>query len=70
MKLVMDLAPVMPLRADMDDNRRDPIVRLCTVVGMILEDTSELALTVRGVKDDNLAGRLSKIGEAVRKIHY
>lgn len=48
MKPVMDLSGAMPLRAGMDDDRRDLIIRLSTVVGMIMEDTSELAVTVRG----------------------
>lgn len=68
MKLVMDLSGATPLCRDMNDNRHDLIIRLCTVVGMIMEDTSELALTVRGVDDDNLAGRLGEIDEAVRQM--
>lgn len=65
MKLVMDLAGAMSLGTSMDDDRRDLIIRLCTVIGMIMEDTSELALTVRGVGNAGLNGRLGEIDEAV-----
>lgn len=68
MKLVMDLDAAMPLRPRMDDDQRDLIIRLCTLVGMIMEDTSELALTVRGAGDDKLSGRLAEIDEAVRQM--
>lgn len=36
MKLVMDFRGAIPLRAGMDDDRRDLIVSLCTKVGMIM----------------------------------
>lgn len=65
MKMVMDLSAASPLRPSMDDDRRDFIIRLCTVIGMIMEDTSELALTVRGVRNADLSGRLGEIDEAV-----
>jgi hypothetical protein len=66
MKLIMDLASSGALRAGMDDNRRDLIIRLCTQVGTIMEDPVDLALTLGGVADDHLAGRL--IDAAVRRM--
>lgn len=69
MKLVMDFVGAMSLRAGMDDNRLDLIIRLCTMIGMIMEDTSELALTVRGVGTPHLNGRLDEIDKAVRQMH-
>lgn len=64
----MDLSGAMPLRADMDDDRRDLIVSLCTQVGMIMEDTSDLALTVRDITDEDLADRVDAIDIAIRRM--
>lgn len=58
----------MPLRARMDDDRRDLIVSLCTQIGMIMEDASPLALTMRGVADDDLADRVDEIDIAIRRM--
>lgn len=53
----------------MDNDRRDLIVSLCTQIGMIMEDTSEIALTVRGVSDQDLADRVDGIDAAIRRMH-
>ena len=68
MKLVMDFPGVLPLRAGMDDDFRNLIVSLCTQVGMIMEDTNDLALTVRGVTDEELAERIDEIDRAIRRM--
>ncbi|MBL8651102.1 MAG: hypothetical protein JNL35_11965 [Sphingopyxis sp.] len=64
----MDFAGAMPLHADMDDDRRDLIVSLCTQAGMIMEDTSDLALTARGVTNEDLADRVDEIDIAIRRM--
>lgn len=68
MKLVMDFLGTMPLRAGMDDDRRDLIVSLCTHIGMIMEDTSDLALTMRGVTEEDIADRVYEIDIAIRRM--
>lgn len=52
----------------MDDDFRNLIVSLCTQVGMIMEDTNDLALTVRGVTDEELAERVDEIDRAIRRM--
>lgn len=52
----------------MDEDCRDLIVTLCTQVGMIMEDTSDLALTARGVTDDDLADRIDEIDVAIQRM--
>ena len=64
----MDLPGAVALRADMDDDRRNLIIGLCTQVGMIMEDIGDIALTMRGVTDDNLAARIAEIDRAVRRM--
>ncbi|KTE19403.1 hypothetical protein ATE67_15605 [Sphingopyxis sp. H050] len=48
MKMVMDLSAASPLRPSMDDDRRDLAIRLCTQIGMLMEDVSAVALECRG----------------------
>jgi hypothetical protein len=67
-KLVMDLSGAMPLHADMDDDRRDLIVGLCAQAGMIMEDTTDLAHTARGVTDEDLANRVDEIDVDIRRM--
>ena len=47
----MDFQNVSWLRAAMDEDTIDLIVALCTRIGMIMEDTSVIALTLRGATE-------------------
>jgi hypothetical protein len=46
-KLDMDLSPAPRLGLDMDESNADLVIRLCTRIGMIMEDTCVTALTIR-----------------------
>lgn len=63
-KLVMDLGRTIPLRAAMDDDRRDLVIRLCTEVGIVMEDMSPVALAAAGNKNE-LLNRLDELGDAI-----
>ncbi|UKK86179.1 hypothetical protein L7H23_08805 [Sphingopyxis sp. BSN-002] len=64
MKLVMDLDPAIPLRTGMDDDHRDLVARLCTEVGIIMEDMSPVALMIGG-RDTELRERLDQLDRAI-----
>ena len=64
----MDFPGVSSLPAPMDNDRRDLIVSLCTQIGMIMEDASDLALTMRGITDEDLAHRVDEIDIAIRRM--
>lgn len=67
MKLVMDFAGAMSLRAAMDDDRRNLFIRLCTEVGIIMEDMSPVALAA-GSNDDEMLNRLDELGAAISEM--
>ncbi len=52
------------LGAVMDDNARDLMDQLCTRIGMIMEDASELALTIGGTNETDRAEQLTQLAEA------
>jgi len=52
----------------MDDDTRDLIAQLCTRIGMIMEDTSVVALTISGRMDDERRAEIDDIKLAARQI--
>lgn len=48
-KLDMGLEPMSRRGGVMDDDTEDPVIQLCTRIGIIMEDTSITALTVGGL---------------------
>lgn len=53
----------------MDNDTEGLVIQLCTQVGMIMEDTSVLALTVRGMDQVGQRAALRKIERAAGRIH-
>ncbi|HET9645611.1 MAG TPA: hypothetical protein VFP68_20150 [Burkholderiaceae bacterium] len=53
----------------MDHDTEDLVVQLSTRIGMIMEDTSMLALTVRGMDPVGRRAALRKIEQAAGRIH-
>lgn len=47
-KLCLDLAGDLGCRRDMDEDDEELLVLLCTRIGVIMEDASFVALTIRG----------------------
>lgn len=54
----------------MDDDTDDLVIQLCTRIGMIMEDTSVLALTVPGMDPVGRRAGLQKIEQAAGRIHF
>lgn len=52
----------------MDDDTHDLIVGLCSRIGMIMEDASGAALTIRRVDRDALPGAVAELEVAVAQI--
>lgn len=52
----------------MNGNQRSLVIGLCAQIGMIMEETVDLALTARDVADENLAERLHQIDGVVRQM--
>lgn len=52
----------------MDDDNHNLIVELCSRIGMIMEDMSNAALTVRRVDRDALPGAVAELEFAVAQI--
>ena len=53
----------------MDDDTEDLVIQLCTRIGMIMEDTSVLALTVPGMDQVGRRAALREIEQAASRIH-
>ena len=53
----------------MDDDTTDLIARLCTRVGMIMEDASVIALTVSGIEPSNRQAAIDELEGAARQIN-
>ena len=53
----------------MDDDTEDLVIQLCTRIGMIMEDTSVLALTLPGMDPVGRRAALRKIEQAAGRIH-
>jgi hypothetical protein len=67
-KLRLDLAPHSGRRVAMDEDANDLVVQLCTMIGMIMEDTSVVALRVSGLDDDQRRCAVAEIHAAGAKI--
>jgi hypothetical protein len=67
-KLAVDFGALTRLRALMDDDARDLVNQLCTRIGMIMEDASELALTIGGDAQADRAARLTQLADASARI--
>jgi len=52
----------------MDDDTLDLIVLLCTRVGIIMEDMSVIALTIRALDDEGRGAALAELRTAARNI--
>jgi len=68
-KLDMDFGPLSRRGGAMDDDTEDLVTQLCTRIGMIMEDTSVLALTVRGMDQVGRRAALWNIEQAAGRIH-
>lgn len=68
-KLRLDLPAHSGRRVAMDDDAHDPVVQLCTMIGMIMEDTSVVALTVSGLDDDQRRRAAAEIQTAAATIN-
>lgn len=53
----------------MDDDTADLIARLCTRVGMIMEDASVIALTISGREPGNRRAAIDELEGAARRIN-
>jgi hypothetical protein len=53
----------------MDDDTTDLIARLCTQVGMIMEDASVIALTVSGIEPSNRQVAIVELEGAASQIN-
>jgi hypothetical protein len=53
----------------MDEDANDLVVQLCTMIGMIMEDTSVVALTVSGLDDDQRRRAAANIQTAAARIN-
>jgi len=77
-KLHMDIVRQARLRAAMDEDALKLTARLCTRIGMIMEDASVIALTIGAASEgdrmealaqlDAAAGRISDLVRAVRAV--
>ena len=67
-KLDIDLSRRSPLRALMEDDTRELIIRLCNRIGIIMEDTSVIALGIRRADEGQLVIQLAQLGEAATRI--
>ena len=68
-KLGMDLGPLSRRGGAMDGETQDLVIQLCTRIGMIMEDTSVLALNVKGMDSARRRAALRKIEQAADRIH-
>ena len=77
-KLPMDFVRQARLRAAMDEDTLELTARLCTRIGMIMEDASVIALTIGAASEadrmealaqlDAASGRISDLVRAVRAV--
>ncbi len=66
--LAVDFGAETRLRGLMDDDARDLVNQLCTRIGMIMEDASELALTIGSVDQSDRPKQLTKLAESSARI--
>jgi hypothetical protein len=50
------------------DDADELVIHLCTQLGMIMEDTSIVALTIGGLSDSERAGEIAKLRVAAEKV--
>lgn len=67
-KLRLDFPAKAGLSVRMDDDTTELIVRLCTRIGMIMEDASVIALTVAGMTPDERTATIEEIAKASQQI--
>ena len=67
--LDMDFGPISRRGDAMDDDTKDLVIQLCTRIGMIMEDTSMVALSVRGMEHNERTAALREIERAANRIH-
>jgi len=67
-KLALDLAHHWDRCVDMDDTE-ELIVLLCTRIGMIMEDTSVVALTIGSLPRSERSEALAELRQATTAIH-
>jgi len=63
-KLRVDLRPFMALRPAMDSDTTDLIARLGVRIGMIMEDTSVIALSLTSAPADDMADMQTQLAAA------
>lgn len=68
-KLRLDLPAHSERRVAMDEDAKELVVQLCTMIGMIMEDTSVVALTVSGLDDDQRRRAAADIQNAAARIN-
>lgn len=68
-KLDMDFGPLSRRGGAMDHDTEDLVIQLYTRIGMIMEDTSVLALTVGGMDQEGRRAARRKIEQAAGRIH-
>ena len=68
--LRVDLAASAWLRRSMDDDTTRLVIELCTHIGMLMEDASVLALTLRQVVPDARAASIKQLITASEQIGY
>ena len=67
--LDLDFGPTSRRGDAMDDDTEDLVIHLCTRIGMIMEDSSVVALSVRGMEHNQRTAALREIERAADRIH-
>lgn len=67
-KLPMDFSAHTRLRRDMDDDKRELLIRLCTRAGMEMEDASVVALTIGSLGDQEIDSSLGQLRKSAMRI--
>lgn len=64
-KLHLDLCIASRLRGVMEDGNTNTVSELCTQIGMLMEDASVDALTIRGMNSAERATALDRLDKAI-----
>ncbi len=67
-KLRLDLPGSLRRLGGMDEDEEELLVRLCTSIGVIMEDASFVALTIRGTKGTERKAAPGQITAAAKKL--
>lgn len=67
-KLRLDLPGDLGRRRDMDEDDEELLVRLCTRIGVIMEDASYVALTIRGTHGAERKAAIAQIATATEML--